>query len=193
MLLAATLALTCNGPCEGPGETKTGTRTSRTIVELEVDVQFANLVSLAATFPDAKIYGLDTDKSGLDLARRMIDFAYTTYSPRIHLMNANYAAYAEVLQNKADIVVVVAPRTYDPVFEGVGRFIRAGGQVEILPEAEGIKNDLKSQFITKNPFIRYVESVKDPSEYGVVQTSIGAPLTSIQFTKGAWELFVASW
>jgi hypothetical protein len=162
--------------------------------------QYQNLISLATFYPDAKVYGIDTDTVGLTLVEQIIPFLAPNLAPRIELINASYTQYTGPLQKAADIVVVVAPQRYDRVLEGVMRFIKPGGQVEILTEDPKTRDELVKEFSAKNPIVTQLLAFQDPSKsfYVASGTAIGAPLASIQFggrgkTGDAWEIYIPSW
>jgi len=193
--LWATLnALDRVGPTTWP---RTRSQPSQKIVELGHDLTFDNLVSLAAAFPNAQVYGIEQSASAVQAGQNALPKLAPKFAPRITLIAADYTTYRDPsLNHQADLVVVVAPfpGTAGAVKQGVDNFVKPGGIVLILTEDDAMKNSFEVLFRTKATLRQprsHTSILGDPYHY-IVGTSIGVPMTSVHFQHGAWEIFVSA-
>jgi RHS repeat-associated protein len=166
----------------------------RNVVELGPGILPDNLVTLAAFYPDAKLYGVERDAGSAMGAEFVVQ--QLNLGSRIQIINSSYDTYIGPLQHNADVVVAVEPPYGAPIVAGIRNFIKPGGAVLVVTEFNSVKNEVLAAAGGKAQLRTLTPSKAQGIYTGVqvMQSSLGVPLVS-QFVQGhtPWEIFVPSW
>jgi hypothetical protein len=200
-VLAALVALGCPLLTGDQADVQTRTdeqsrrRYPEIVVELGPGYDPDNLLRLAMRFPKARIYGIEDDL-GHAMVLKLQLASLGAVGSRIDIIAHNYATYSGALQNKADVVVAVAPNPGAPIDVGIRNFIKSGGTLLALTELRAQKDSIVAASGGK-AMVHQIPIVRNPgnSRVTVPVTSLGMPLSSefLFSTNDPWEIFVPSW